>query len=154
MFILWGHNTLTKSAVRPLNTEAKIITMYAGVINLKELYPVLHKKINLNTMVSIYLYPTKALHYIISVFSPNPNQQYHTKRSNIRQCFIHFCMTTVKNMLQLLLHTVNICCNCYNSKISYTKPAVLYGKIQMDVQGTTGVLQNSTHFQCFCKTLI
>ena len=39
----------------------------------------------------------------------------------------------LNKMLQIMKHTVNICCNCYNREISYTQSEVLYGIIQIDV---------------------
>ena len=62
MCVFWGHKTMEKSAVRPLNAEANIMTYYAGVIMLKYLYPVLHNKCNIDTMVEICVYLLKALY--------------------------------------------------------------------------------------------
>ena len=62
MCVLWGHKTVEKITVRPLNAEANIMKSYAGVIMLKYLYPVLHKKFNIDTMVEICMYLLKALY--------------------------------------------------------------------------------------------
>ena len=99
-------------------------------------------------MVAIDMYTLKTLHKIISVIPTNPTQQYQTKMYNFRQCFIHFGLMIVNNILQLPVHIVKICCDCYNSKIFYTQLEVLNGKIHMDVLINIGVKLHCIYCQC------